>query len=323
MIATQPDRSSFFGQSRDSGTLNMASIESLHDVCTRAPFSVNYDVYRTGPIITRDNGVYSLKWRLTDRYLRWGTLAGPRPGQADADQWLSAGTAHLGFPALLSVPHLLSREIKMNRRHSENCFFFFVLISDQRPDGEVHHTVWGMSSIFNRGERTELQFCVRIFRLFPKNLAATALLLLLVLYVTKLQLSSFVMPGSSGVFPGLTVASCQTQFVRCFSLPISCRIFRLCFEVRFAGIVGKSCWKEQLKRAFLEQRLKEVLNFVRVYRPSLHLAQWTGSHWLFLFADQLSWHRDGGTRVGQFRKTGGLPFLCAWQVIAENRNMLV
>ena len=31
--------------------------------------------------------------------------------------WLSAGTAHLGFPALLSVPHLLSREIKMNRRH--------------------------------------------------------------------------------------------------------------------------------------------------------------------------------------------------------------
>ena len=59
----------------------------------------------------------ALKWRLTDRYLRWGTLAGPRPGRADADQWLSAGTAHLGFPALLSVPHLLSREIKMNRRH--------------------------------------------------------------------------------------------------------------------------------------------------------------------------------------------------------------
>ena len=64
------------------------------------------------------NGVYSLKWRLTDRYLRWGTLAGPRPGRADADQWLSAGTAHLGFPALLSVPHLLSREIKMNRRQA-------------------------------------------------------------------------------------------------------------------------------------------------------------------------------------------------------------
>ena len=27
-----------------------------------------------------------LKWRLTDRYLRWGTLADPRPGRADADQ---------------------------------------------------------------------------------------------------------------------------------------------------------------------------------------------------------------------------------------------
>ena len=36
------------------------------------------------------NGVYSLKWRLTDRYLRWGTLAGPRPGRADADQCKSS-----------------------------------------------------------------------------------------------------------------------------------------------------------------------------------------------------------------------------------------
>ena len=26
------------------------------------------------------NGIYSLKWRLTDRYLRWGTLADLRPG---------------------------------------------------------------------------------------------------------------------------------------------------------------------------------------------------------------------------------------------------
>ena len=34
-------------------------------------------------------------------------------------EWLSAGTAHLGFPALLSVPRLLSREIVMNRRHSK------------------------------------------------------------------------------------------------------------------------------------------------------------------------------------------------------------
>ena len=28
------------------------------------------------------NGIYSLKWRLTDRYLKWGTLAHPRPGRA-------------------------------------------------------------------------------------------------------------------------------------------------------------------------------------------------------------------------------------------------
>ena len=36
------------------------------------------------------NGVYSLKWRLTDRYLKWGTLAGPPPGRADADQCKSS-----------------------------------------------------------------------------------------------------------------------------------------------------------------------------------------------------------------------------------------
>ena len=32
------------------------------------------------------NGVYSLKWRLTERYPKWGTLADPRPGRAAADQ---------------------------------------------------------------------------------------------------------------------------------------------------------------------------------------------------------------------------------------------
>ena len=37
-----------------------------------------------------DIGVYSLKWRLTDRYLKWGTIAGPRPGRADADQCKSS-----------------------------------------------------------------------------------------------------------------------------------------------------------------------------------------------------------------------------------------
>ena len=36
------------------------------------------------------NGVYSLKWRLTDRYLRWGTRADPRPGRADTNQCKSS-----------------------------------------------------------------------------------------------------------------------------------------------------------------------------------------------------------------------------------------
>ena len=36
------------------------------------------------------NGVYSLKWRLTERYPRWGTLADPRLGRAAADQCKSS-----------------------------------------------------------------------------------------------------------------------------------------------------------------------------------------------------------------------------------------
>ena len=43
--------------------------------------------------------------------------AGPGRGRAVQIEWISAWTAHLGFPMLLSVPHLLSREIMMNRRH--------------------------------------------------------------------------------------------------------------------------------------------------------------------------------------------------------------
>ena len=58
------------------------------------------------------NGVYSLKWRLTDRYLRWGTPAtGPGRGQSVQIEWISVWTALLEFPALLSVPHLLAREM--------------------------------------------------------------------------------------------------------------------------------------------------------------------------------------------------------------------
>ena len=52
--------------------------------------------------------------------------AGPGRRRSVKIEWLSAGTAHLGFPALLSVPHLLSREIKMNRRHWRSIGFFFI-----------------------------------------------------------------------------------------------------------------------------------------------------------------------------------------------------
>ena len=63
------------------------------------------------------------------------------------------------------------------------------------------------------------------------------------------------------------VASCQnsrwrlarTQFVHYFSLSISCLVFRLPFEVRFAGIVGKSCWKELLERAIGKSLLWAVI----------------------------------------------------------------
>ena len=43
-----------------------------------APFLLKY--------VVCENGVYSLKWRLNDRYLRWGTLADPRPGRGHGDQ---------------------------------------------------------------------------------------------------------------------------------------------------------------------------------------------------------------------------------------------
>ena len=73
------------------------------------------------------------------------------------------------------------------------------------------------------------------------------------------------------------VASCQnsrwrlakTQFVLYFSLSISCRVFRLSFEVRFAGIVGKSivgksivgksCWKEHCWKKLLERAIGKSL----------------------------------------------------------------
>ena len=61
------------------------------------------------------NGVYSLKWRLTDRYLRWGTLAHPRPSRAEADQCKSSQFLHelriSGFPRFWVSPTCLRAKL--------------------------------------------------------------------------------------------------------------------------------------------------------------------------------------------------------------------
>ena len=69
----------------------------VKDCCVIRKFSWGSRKGCFGPILAAEqgliwsvNGVYSLKWRLTDRYLRWGTLAGPRPGRADVDQCKSS-----------------------------------------------------------------------------------------------------------------------------------------------------------------------------------------------------------------------------------------
>ena len=69
----------------------------------------------------RTNGVYSLKmatdWEVSEVGDTCRPAAGPGRDRSVQIEWISAGTAHLGFPALWSVPHLLLREIKMNRPH--------------------------------------------------------------------------------------------------------------------------------------------------------------------------------------------------------------
>ena len=88
---------------------------------------------------------FQLEWRL---FIKMATdwqvsevgdtrtpAAGPGRGRAVQIEWISAWTAHLGFPALLSVPHLLAREIKMNRRNltlSNPWPFFYILAVSSR-----------------------------------------------------------------------------------------------------------------------------------------------------------------------------------------------
>ena len=49
----------------------------------RKRFRASYKSLFLFPIVF---GINSLKWRLTDRYPRWGTLADPRPGRGHSDQ---------------------------------------------------------------------------------------------------------------------------------------------------------------------------------------------------------------------------------------------
>ena len=62
-------------------------------------------------------------WQVSEVGVTCRAAAGPGRRRSVQIEWLSAGTAHLGFPALLSVPHLFAREIKMNRRHCSSTFF--------------------------------------------------------------------------------------------------------------------------------------------------------------------------------------------------------
>ena len=61
------------------------------------------------------NGVHSLKWWLTDRHLRWGTLAHPRSGRAEADQCKSSEFLQelriSGFPRFWVTPTWLRAKL--------------------------------------------------------------------------------------------------------------------------------------------------------------------------------------------------------------------
>ena len=72
---------------------------------------------QTDPAIedTKNNDIYSLKWRLTDRYLRWGTLTHPRPGRAEINQCKLSEFLHelriSGFPCFGVSPTCLRAKL--------------------------------------------------------------------------------------------------------------------------------------------------------------------------------------------------------------------
>ena len=72
-------------------------------------------------LISRVSGQWRLfikmatDWQVSEVGGTCRPAVGPGRRRSVQIEWLSAGTAHLGFPALLSVPHLLSRKMMMNR----------------------------------------------------------------------------------------------------------------------------------------------------------------------------------------------------------------
>ena len=56
-------------------------------------------------------------WQVSEAGDTCRPAAGSRSCRSVQIEWISAWSAHLGFPVLLSVPHLLAHEIVMNRRH--------------------------------------------------------------------------------------------------------------------------------------------------------------------------------------------------------------
>ena len=95
-------------------------------LCISLSLSLSHRMYLTHnignasafPIIRKlhfFNGVYSLKWRMTDRYLRWKTLAQPQPSRAEADQCKSSEFLHelriSGFPRFWVSPTCLHAKL--------------------------------------------------------------------------------------------------------------------------------------------------------------------------------------------------------------------
>ena len=99
-------------------SLSLSLSPSVHHAQYRKRFRASYNKWGLFIKMATD-------WQVSEVGDTCRAAAGPGRRRSVQIEWLSAGTAHLGFPALLSVPHFLSREIKMNRRHWR--FWHFII----------------------------------------------------------------------------------------------------------------------------------------------------------------------------------------------------